>query len=194
MVEDILDFFLEVAFAVLSFPIVLQFGIAPWINFGGFNSTIEKTAIETSGELDGKNLGFTGADAYLSLAVADEEQPEPIKVRYYVGANQGDKEVLDVWKDGLNEAGKDSLSDTEYYQVYYSTQYEPSAINSKVTVGKKVMQITNYDQSRNVELLLRPKVGDTKGDKAMWCWNLRGTEMKGDSVTKSQRHEWLRFK
>lgn len=192
MVEDILDIWISILAALGIMPIVVRFGMVPWVELSNIKPPLEKTAMTTSSEIDGYDYQLLAADAYLSIAVADPNQPDPIRVRFYENENSVKDETMDRYpEDGLSLDSQDVMSDVYYYQVYYSTQLSPSAINNKVTVGTKLIRSTGYEPSDGISLLLRPRVGDGDNNTRIWCFGLDPTLMKGEYRTKYDKHGWF---
>ena len=190
---------------VVAIPFVYNFGIKPWTNFGGFDTKIEKTALETTGTLEDKTLTFKGADMYLSIAVSDAEQPDPNKVRFYIGSNGNqDDKILNKNQD--EDGFKKDDNHTGYYQVYYSTQHKPSTINNKVSIGKKVITATGYNPDEPINLLLKPRTDTSlSGDVPDMAWYVYTPQegyvgdkpdthiLTGQMKTKCDKHSWLVF-
>ena len=192
MVEDILDVLLTVIVTTVLIVLTMKFGILPWVTLSVYEAPMEKTALRTTSEIDGYDYHLKAADAYLSIAIADANQPDPVRVRFYETADSNFSGNNSKYSyDGLNDESTDGVSDIGYYQVFYSTQYAPSAVNNKMTVGNKVINWTNYNPSDNISLLLRPRVGDGDNNARLWCFGLNSNKMKGDSKTKSEKHDWF---
>lgn len=194
-ITDILEIAGEIAVALVLLPIVMKFGVRPWMAMGGFETKIEKTALETSATIEDDTLQITGADMYLSLAVSDGNQPEPNKVRFYGSSHDITDSYRNDNTDGLNEY-HDS-----YYQVFYSTQKNPSTINNKMSVSRKVIEATDYGYDAPITLTLKPKTSLLNGDISnnpmddsnapAWYVNCALDNLKGDYKEKAKKHSWM---
>lgn len=197
-VSSILDIMIELAMALVALPFVMTMAIKPWSGMGGFESKIEKTALETSATLEDDTITFTGADMYLSLAVSDSSQPQPNKIRFYSRNN--------TLTDGLAESESDGFKDygDNYFQVFYSSQHNPSTINNKVSVGRKVIASTNYIYDSPISLTLKPKTSMLNGeisnnpadnsDAPAWFINCDLEGLSGNYKDKGLKHNWFCLK
>ncbi|THF74763.1 hypothetical protein [Cohnella fermenti] len=84
--DDALDIITLIAVLVLFVPIMVYCTI-PYLkgDVGGFGIQIEKTALQTEREIVPQPTPFTTSDALLMLLVADNNAPEPKKVRLDMG-------------------------------------------------------------------------------------------------------------
>ena len=186
------DLLIEILFVALAFPFVFKYGISPWQDFGGFGTLIEKTALETSAELQDNIKKFTGADMYLSVAVSDAVQPDTdVMVFYKTAGTLEDSNLLSKEpSDGFKSSGTKN-----YYTVYYATDKSPSTVNNKMSVGRKLLSNTGYDLDAVTPMILQPKLGDPddNNETMKWLINRDVNSLDSEELGLCQKHGWLYF-
>lgn len=189
-IDDILDISIEALVACVALPFVLKFGIMPWYNIGGLDSQLEKTAIRTNAELSDVNPSFTAADAYLALAIADNQQPSPKIIRYYINPSST------ITSDSLTANSSDgltSLTSGDCFRLSTDEHLKPNTITDKRTIGQKIIGNTDYILSDNVSLMLHPYVDASTDGELAWSFNLKQSDLTTEEATRCKKHGWVYY-
>ena len=101
--DDILDILLLIFVIAVLTPIMIVNAIPMFRgDIGGFNTLIEKTAHETSGEIKPVERSFKREDVLLMAVIADRKAPKPAKFQSAVGVQSPDISIDNLVKQRIS--------------------------------------------------------------------------------------------